>query len=67
MIKYVATVKIIGNELNRTIKAELYKPYYMDDNELEEAERMLKNDLKKIYGDDIEIASYHIGVCENGI
>ena len=67
MIKYVATVKIIGNELNRTIKAELYKPYCMDDNELEEAERMLKNDLKKIYGDDIEIANYHIGVCENGV
>lgn len=65
MIKYVATVKIKGTELNRTIKAELYKPYYMTDDELEEAERMLKDDLRKTYG-DIEIVSYHIGVCENG-
>lgn len=66
MIKYVATVKIQGFELNRTIKAELYKPYYMTDEELEEAEKMLKTDLKKTYGEDIEIVSYHIGVCENG-
>ena len=47
MIKYVATVKIQGFELNRTIKAELYKSYYMTDDELEEAERQLKKDLKK--------------------
>lgn len=66
MIKYVATVKIQGFELNRTIKAELYKSYYMTDDELEETERELKKDLKEIYGDDIEIVSYHIGVCENG-
>lgn len=64
MIKYVATVKIQGFELNRTIKAELYKSYYMTDDELEEAERQLKKDLKKIYGDNIEIVSYHIGVVE---
>lgn len=67
MIKYVATVKIQGFELNRTIKAELYKPYYMTDDELEETERELKKDLKEIYGDDIEIVGYHIGVCENGV
>ena len=66
MIKYVATVKIQGFELNRTIKAELYKSYYMTDDELEETEKQLKTDLKKTYGDDIEIVSYHIGVCENG-
>ncbi len=66
MIKYVATVKIQGFELNRTIKDELYKSYYMTDDELEETERELKKDLKKIYGNDIEIAGYHIGVCENG-
>lgn len=66
MIKYVATVKIQGFELSRTIKAELYKPYYMNDNELEEAERMLKADLREIYGNNIEISNYHIGVCENG-
>ena len=66
MIKYVATVKIQGFELNRTIKAELYKSYYMTDDELEEAERELKKDLKEIYGDNIEIVGYHIGVCENG-
>ena len=47
MIKYVATVKIQGFEINRTIKAELYKPYYMTDDELEETERELKKDLKK--------------------
>ena len=52
--------------MNRTIKAELYKPYYMNDNELEEAERMLKADLREIYGNNIEISNYHIGVCENG-
>mgnify|MGYP000052745498 CR=1 FL=1 len=66
MIKYVATVKIKGFELNRTIKAELYKSYYMTDEELEEAEKMLKTDLKNTYGEDIEIVIYHIGVCENG-
>jgi|GEM_PF-1236288 hypothetical protein len=66
MIKYVATVKIKGFELNRTIKAELHKPYYMTDEELEEAERMLKADLREIYGNNIEISNYHIGVCENG-
>lgn len=66
MIKYVATIKIQGFELNRTIKVELYKPYYMIDDELEETERELKKDLKEIYGDDIEIVGYHIGVCENG-
>lgn len=66
MIKYVATVKIQGFELNRTIKSELYKSYYMTDEELEEAEKMLKTDLKKTYGEDIEIVSYRIGVCENG-
>ncbi|ATV64546.1 hypothetical protein [Fusobacterium pseudoperiodonticum] len=66
MIKYVATVKIQGFELSRTIKSELYKPYYMTDEELEEAEKMLKTDLKKIFGEDIEIVGYHIGVCENG-
>lgn len=38
----------------------------MTDDELEETERELKKDLKIIYGDDIEIVSYHIGVCENG-
>lgn len=47
MIKYIATVKIQGFELNRTIKVELYKPCYMTDDELEEAERELKKDLKK--------------------
>lgn len=36
MIKYVATVKIQGFELNRTIKVELYKSHYMTDDELEE-------------------------------
>ena len=66
MIKYVATVKIQGFELSRTIKAELYKPYHMTNEELEEAEKMLKTDLKKTYGEDIEIVGYHIGVCENG-
>lgn len=66
MIKYVATVKIQGFELNRTIKVKLYKSYYMTDDELEETERELKKDLKEIYGDDIEIVGYHIGVCENG-
>jgi hypothetical protein len=66
MIKYVVPVKIQGFELSRTIKAELYKPYYMTDEELEEAEKMLKTDLKKIFGEDIEIVGYHIGVCENG-
>lgn len=66
MIKYVATVKIKGDCIDRTIKAELYKPYYMTDDELEEAERQLNRDFKKTYGDDIEIVSYHIGVCENG-
>jgi hypothetical protein len=66
MLKYVATVKIQSFELNRTIKVELYKPYYMTDDELEETERELKRDLKIIYGDDIKIVSYHIGVCENG-
>ena len=66
MIKYVATIKIQGFELNRTIKVELYKSYYMADDELEETERELKKDLKKIYRDDIEIVGYHIGVCENG-
>lgn len=63
MIKYVATVKIKGFELKRTIKVELYKPYYMTDDELEEVEKMLKTDLKKTYG-DIEIVSYHIGVMD---
>ena len=58
--------KIQGFELNRTIKIELYKSYYMTDDELEEVEKMLKTDLKKTYGDDIEIVGYHIGVCENG-
>lgn len=65
MIKYVATVKIQGFELNRTIKVELYKSYYMTDDELEKVERELKTDLKDTYG-NIEIVSYHIGVCENG-
>ena len=64
MIKYVATVKIQGFELNRTIKVELYKAHHMTDNELEEVEKMLKTDLKKTYG-DIEIVGYHIGVDEN--
>jgi hypothetical protein len=63
MIKYVATVKIQGFELNKTIKVELYKHYYMTDDELEEVEKMLKTDLKKTYG-DIEIVSYHIGVMD---
>jgi hypothetical protein len=65
MIKYVATVKIQGFELNRTIKVELYKSHYMTDDELEEVEREIKTDLKETYG-DIEIVSYHIGVVENG-
>lgn len=65
MIKYVASVKIQGFELNRTIKIELYKACYMTDDELEEVEREIKTDLKETYG-DIEIVSYHIGVCENG-
>lgn len=65
MIKYVASVKIQGFELSRTIKFELYKTYYMTDDELEEVEREIKTDLKETYG-DIEIVSYHIGVCENG-
>ena len=65
MIKYVATVKIQGFELNRTIKVELYKSYYMTDDELEEIEREIKTDLKETYG-NIEIVSYHIGVCKNG-
>ena len=64
MIKYVANVKIQGFELSRTIKVELYKSYYMTDDELEETEREIKKDLKKAYGDDIEIVSYHIGVVE---
>lgn len=64
MIKYVATVKIEGFELSRTIKVELYKSYYLTDDELEEVEKMLKADLKKTYG-DIEIVSYNIGVCQN--
>ena len=66
MIKYVATIKIQGFELNRTIKVELYKSYYMTDDEHEEVEREIKTDLKETYGDDIEIVSYHIGVVENG-
>lgn len=65
MIKYVATVKIQGFKVNRTIKAELYKSNYMTDDELKETERELKKYLKNIY-EDIEIVSYHIGVCENG-
>lgn len=65
MIKYVATIKIQGFELNRTIKVELYKSYYMTDDELEEVEREIKTDLKETYG-DIEIVGYHIGVGENG-
>ena len=66
MIKYVATVKIKGVGISKTIKAEAYKSDYMSDYDLEEAERELKNNLKKTYGDDIEIVSYHIGVCQNG-
>lgn len=66
MIKYVANVKIQGFELSRTIKVELYKTYYMTDNELKEVEREIKTDLKETYGDDIEIVSYHIEVVENG-
>ena len=66
MIKYVATVKIKGVGISKTIKAETYKSDYMSDYDLEEAERELKNNLKKTYGDDIEIVSYHIGVCQNG-
>ena len=65
MIKYVATLKIKGVGISKTIEAEAYKSDYMSDYDLEEAERELKNDLKKTYGDDIEIVSYHIGVCEN--
>ena len=65
MIKYVATVKIQGFKVNRTIKAELYKSNYMTDDELKETERELKKYLKNIY-EDIEIVSYHIGVCESG-
>ena len=38
----------------------------LSDEELEEAERMLKADLREIYGNNIEISNYHIGVCENG-
>ena len=52
--------------MSRTIKVELYKTYYMTDNELKEVEREIKTDLKETYGDDIEIVSYHIGVVENG-
>ena len=47
MIKYVATVKIKGTDLNRTIKAKLYKLYYMTDDELEETERELKKRFKR--------------------
>lgn len=65
MIKYVATVKIQGFELNRTIKAEAYRSDYMSDYDLEEVEREIKTDLKKTYGEDIEIVGYHIGVVEN--
>ena len=67
MIKYVATVKIKGPELNRTIKAEAYKSDYMSDYDLEETERMLKDDLRKTYGENIEIVSCDIRICENGI
>ena len=66
MIKYVATIKIKGFELDRTIKVELYKSNYMSDYDLEEAERELKKDIRYIYGGNVEIVSYHIGVVENG-
>lgn len=64
MIKYVATIKIKGFELNRTIKAEAYRSDYMSDYDLEEVEREIKTDLKKTYGEDIEIVGYHIGVMD---
>lgn len=66
MIKYVATVKIKGTELNRTIKADAYKSDYMSDYDLYEAEKELEKEIKKIYGDDTEIVSCDIGVCKNG-
>ena len=66
MIKYVAIVKIKGFELNITIKAEAYRSDYMSDYDLEEEIEKLKKEIKKIYGDDIEIVSCDIGVCENG-
>ncbi len=43
MIKYVATLKIKGNELNRTVKAEAYKRDYMSDYDLEEKVEKSKN------------------------
>ena len=67
MIKYVATVKIKGPELKRTITATAYESDYMSDYDLEEAVEELKKEIKKIYGDDIEIVSCDIGVYENGI
>lgn len=47
MIKYVATVKIKGTDLNRTIKADAYRSDYMSDYDLEEAEKELKKEIKK--------------------
>lgn len=66
MIKYVATVKIKETNLNRTIEAEAYSSDYMSDYDLYDAEKELKKEIKKIYGDDIEIVSCDIGVCEIG-
>lgn len=42
MIKYVATIKIKGVGISKTIKAEAYKSDYMSDYDLEEVERELK-------------------------
>ncbi|WP_455938365.1 hypothetical protein [Gemella morbillorum] len=66
MIKYVATVKIKGVGISKTIKAEAYKSDYMSDYDLYDAKKELEKQIKKIYGDDIEIVSFDIGVCENG-
>ena len=66
MIKYVATVKIKGTDLNRTIEATAYESDYMSDYDLYDADKELRKEIKKIYGDDIEIVSCDIRVCENG-
>ena len=48
MIKYVATVKIKGANLNRTIEATAYKSDYMSDYDLYDSEKELKKEIKKL-------------------
>lgn len=64
MIRYVATIKIKGVGISKTIKAEAYKSDYMSDYDLYDAKKELEKQIKKIYGDNIEIVSHDIGVCE---